>query len=205
MFSDFTNDVLSLSNPNVKAYTIISLHAESCLRISVPRNPPAPVIEVVANGMITKWGDSCTIQIETGKEIELSISDDIEIASGYFPKEGDIIEFRYQPENMIMTSIDLKGRKGEAYVGWITAFGDGKCKILYITGEENELIFDEQTDILLGYTPAVDDFVLFKTDDEQTILTYIRFLSHPKNIDESELHKTVLELAQQRAGDSESK
>jgi hypothetical protein len=41
--------------------------------------------------LITKWGDKVRIEIDTGKEIELTVSDDMTIASGYFPEEGDIV------------------------------------------------------------------------------------------------------------------
>ena len=85
----------------------------------------------------------------------------------------------------------------------ITGFEAGKCKILFTNGDEKELVFDEQTDILFGYTPKKDDFVYFKTDKDGTKLTLIRFLSHPEKLESSELYKSVQELAKARNKNSE--
>lgn len=171
-----------------------------------PTDKPAPTIpEVQSGGLITKWGEKVRIEIDTGKEIELTVSDDIQIASGYFPEEGDIVSFKYKPTESKLIAIDLKGRKDDVIAGWITEFKDGKCKILFTTGEEKELIFDEKTDILIGYTPKAEDFVYFKTDADQTRLTFLRFLSHPEKLKESELYKSVQELAKARSKEKEEK
>ena len=153
--------------------------------------------------MITKWGDKVRIEIDTGKEIELTVSDDMTIASGYFPEEGDIVEFKYRPTESKLIEIDLKGRKNDVAAGWVTAFEGGKCKILFTTGEEKELVFDDNIDILIGYTPKKDDFIYFKTDKDVTKLTYIRFLSHPEKLESSDLYKSVQELAKARKQNSE--
>lgn len=164
-----------------------------------PTEKPTPTIpEVRAGGLIIKWGEKIRIEIDTGKEIELTVVDDLKIASGYFPEEGDIVEFKYRPTEAKITAIDLKGRKSDVIAGWVSAFEAGKCKILFTTGEEKELILDETTDILTGYTPKKDDFVYFKTDKDLTKLTFIRFLSHPEKLESSELYKSVQELAKAR-------
>ena len=114
------------------------------------------------------------------------------------------MNFIYRPTEKRLVAIELKGRKTDYQAGWITDFQNGKIKLLLVTGEEKEFGYDEKTDVLIGYMPKKDDFVYFKANEEGTMLTYLRYLSHPEKLESSELYKTVQELAKQRKENEKS-
>lgn len=66
-----------------------------------PRPTPAPYIDPVVNpmisstGVLTSWGDICTIITDSGQSLRLSLSANFSMPIGYFPKSGDNVSFTY--------------------------------------------------------------------------------------------------------------
>ena len=143
-------------------------------------------------GKITKWKTEYEIHTDTGKKVVFSIDPEIKIASGYFPKEGDIVKFVYNAGTMALTEIELIGKERDYTVGWITEWKDNSVTIRLTTGEDLKLTVDPQKiDVLVGYEPKLKDFIYLKYDEEKKALTYVRFLSRPENLDTNTLFKSV--------------
>ena len=73
--------------------------------------PPGPVI-ITATGVIQTWtGDEIQVKIDDDSIVDLSVDpENLDIPSGYFPEEGDTINFEYDKDNMILTKIQLLDR-----------------------------------------------------------------------------------------------
>lgn len=86
-----------------------------------PRPTPDPYINPVVNPMIsgtgtlTSWGDICTIITDSGQVLRLSLSANLNMPIGYFPKSGDSVSFTYNSALGQLCELEYISREAQGY------------------------------------------------------------------------------------------
>lgn len=92
---------------------------------AAPKPTPAPYIDPVVNpmisgtGVLTSWGDPCTIITDSGDVLRLALAANLNMPVGYFPKNGDNVSYTYNSargELCVLEFISAEALGGEEYV-----------------------------------------------------------------------------------------
>lgn len=81
---------------------------------------------------------TCTIRMPNGKDRKLDISDELEIAPGYFPKQDDIVHFTYDRETLTLTELEFLTRPDLMSTGTVVSWEDGKCVLTDIDEDADD-------------------------------------------------------------------